>query len=59
MTFLLSLNQIEQTTRKAARGAGLAWGLADETGRAVRWLHAHGLPGVAALADWLESIGGA
>ncbi|MGR3983857.1 MAG: DUF3726 domain-containing protein [Gammaproteobacteria bacterium] len=54
-----SLNQIEQTARKAARGAGLAWGLADETGRALRWLHAHGFHGAAALADWLESMDGA
>ncbi|CAJ2376543.1 MAG: conserved hypothetical protein [Arenicellales bacterium IbO2] len=51
---ICSLNQIEQSARKAARGAGFAWGLADETGRAVRWLHANGFRGAAALADWLD-----
>lgn len=50
---IVSLNQIEQTARKAARGGGLAWGLADEAGKAVRWLHIYGLNGAAALADWL------
>ncbi len=50
----VSLNQIEQTARKAARGGGLPWGLADEAGKAVRWLHTYGLNGAAALARWLE-----
>lgn len=55
----VSLNQIEQIARKAARGAGYAWGLADEAGRAVRWLHAYRLNGAAALAAHLDGIGGA
>ncbi len=50
----VSLNQIDQTSRKAARGAGLPWGLADDVGRAVRWLHTYGLNGAPALADWLD-----
>ncbi|MDD9884917.1 MAG: DUF3726 domain-containing protein [Gammaproteobacteria bacterium] len=54
----VSLNQIEQTARKAARGAGLAWGLADEVGRAMRWLHAYGLNGAALLAAHLDGDGG-
>jgi len=49
-----SLNQIDQTSRKAARGAGLPWGLADEVGKAVRWLHIHRLNGAPALAAWLD-----
>ena len=54
----VSLNQIEQTARKAARGAGLAWGLADEVGRAMRWLHTYGLNGAALLAAHLDGDGG-
>lgn len=54
----VSLNQIEQTARKAARGAGLAWGLADEVGRAMRWLHTYGLNGAALLAAHLDGVGG-
>ncbi len=51
---ICSLNQIEQTVRKAVRGAGLPWGLADDAGKAVRWLHTHGINGVTALAGLLE-----
>ncbi len=49
-----SLNEIEQTCRKAARGSGLPWGVADDTGRAVRWLHAFQLDGVSSLIALLE-----
>ena len=52
MTF--SLNQIDQVSRKAARGAGLPWGLADEVGKALRWLHIYGLNGASALAELLD-----
>ncbi len=50
----VSLNEIDAMARKAARGAGYAWGLAEEAGRAVRWLEARGLPGLAALLRHLE-----
>ncbi len=49
-----SLNEIEQTCRKAARGSGLPWGVADDTGRAIRWLHAFQLDGVSSLVALLE-----
>lgn len=45
-----SLNEIEATAKRAARGAGLSWGLAEEAGRATRWLCAQRLDGCAALA---------
>ena len=48
-----SLNEIETLSRKAARGAGLSWGLAEEPGKAARWLAAAGLPGPQVLADLL------
>ena len=51
-----SLNEIEQTCRKAARGSGLPWGVADETGRAIRWLQAFQLDGVSSLVALLESV---
>ena len=51
MTF--SLNEIETMGKRAARGAGLPWGLAEEAGKAARWLTARGLPGPEELADIL------
>ena len=53
-----SLNEIEALSRKAARGAGYSWGLAEEAGRAVRWLGARGLPGADALVNQLHTIDG-
>ena len=51
----LSLNQVENTARKAVRGAGLPWCLAEDAGRAVRWLEVMGLPGM----SWLVLVLGA
>lgn len=48
-----SLNEIESLSKRAARGAGLSWGMSEEAGRAVRWLASHGLPGVDLMADVL------
>lgn len=53
-----SLNEIEALSRKASRGAGYPWGLAEEAGRAVRWLEARGLPGAEALARHLREVDG-
>ena len=53
MTF--SLNEIEVMGKRAARGAGLDWGIAEEAGKAARWLTAHGLPGPELLAELLTS----
>ena len=52
-----SLNEIQTMVLKAARGAGLPWGLAEEAASAARWLAARDLPGLASLAALLERIG--
>lgn len=57
MTF--SLNEVEATAKKATRGAGYPWGLAEEAGKAVRWLCAHGVDGCGALAEALGKFDGA
>ena len=48
-----SLNEVEAMGKRAARGAGLPWGLAEEAGKAARWLTARGYPGAEQLADIL------
>lgn len=50
----LSLPETEALCLKAARGAGLPWGLAEEAGTAAAWLAERGLPGAALVLDWLE-----
>ncbi len=54
----LSLNEIEATAKKAARGAGYPWGLAEEAGKATRWLCSRELDGCAALAALLNRMDG-
>jgi len=55
---VLSLNEVQVTAKKAARGAGYPWGLAEEAGYAVRWLCSQGLDGCAALANLLTRFDG-
>lgn len=49
-----SLNEIESLCKKAARGAGMSWGLAEEAGKAAKWLSAHGLDGPQVIAGQLR-----
>jgi len=56
MTF--ALNEIEVMGKRAARGAGLPWGLAEEAGKATRWLAGHDLPGPEMLLDILDQNDG-
>jgi hypothetical protein len=41
---IVSLNEVETTILKAARGAGMTWGLAEEAAQAARWLAARRIP---------------
>ncbi|NVO56746.1 DUF3726 domain-containing protein [Rhodobacteraceae bacterium B1Z28] len=50
----LSLNEIEAIAKRAARGAGYEWGVAEEAGKATRWLCAQGLDGATELARLLQ-----
>jgi len=49
-----SLGETGALALKAARGAGMAWGLAEEASEAVVWLQARGLPGASALCRYLR-----
>ena len=48
-----SLNEIEAMSKRAARGAGLSWGLSEEAAKGTRWLCAFGFHGTDMLADLL------
>ncbi|MCK0196244.1 DUF3726 domain-containing protein [Ancylobacter sp. 6x-1] len=50
----LSLNEVELQAAKAARGAGLSWGAAEDVGRAARWLARYGLDWAPALLALLD-----
>lgn len=51
----LSRNETESLALKAARGAGLSWGLAEEAGAAAGWLAAQGLDGLPTLLALLTT----
>jgi hypothetical protein len=52
---ILSLNEIETTILKAARGAGMEWGLAEEVGQAARMLARAGVAFEAAMLHLLQA----
>ena len=54
----LTLSETESSLRKAARASGLPWGLAEEAGKAARWLAAFGLPGPETMYAHLCSLEG-
>lgn len=54
-----SLNEIESTAKKATRGAGYPWGLAEEAAKATRWLCARELDGCGILLEALQRMDGA
>jgi hypothetical protein len=59
-TMLLSYNEVQTLTRRAASGAGLPYGVAEDIGQAAVWLSARGVDAirvvVAALADDRQRI---
>ena len=50
-----SLNEVEATAKRAARGAGYSWGLAEEASKATRWLCERGVDGCVELARLLDA----
>lgn len=55
---LLSRNEVESLCFKAARGAGMSWGMAEEAGFAAGWLNERGIDGAGATAAHLTAFAG-
>ena len=51
----LAHSELRALVTKAARGAGLAWGLAEEAGWAADWLARRSLPAGDWAAIWLAT----
>ena len=58
MSYKLTLAETESYLRKAARACGLDWGIAEEAGKAARWLAAFKLPGPETLLAHLQNLAG-
>ncbi|MCQ4633624.1 DUF3726 domain-containing protein [Shinella lacus] len=52
-TILLSYNEVQSLARKAASGAGLPHGVAEEIGHAAVWLSARGVDAIRVVVDAL------
>lgn len=52
----LSHNEVEAMVKKASRGVGYEWGMAEEAAKAVRWLNTFDLKGCEAIAHLLTII---
>ena len=58
MSYYITLAEIEAYLRTAARASGLEWGLAEEAGKAARWLAAFDLPGPETMLAHLRNLAG-
>ncbi len=58
MNVYLTLAEVESYLRKSAQAVGLDWGLAEEAGKAARWLAAFGLPGPECMVSHLANLPG-
>lgn len=54
-TVTLALSELRGLITKAARGAGLSWGLAEEAGWAAEWLARRGMPATDWATIWLAA----
>lgn len=51
-----SINEVAALAKKAAKGAGYSWSMADEASFATAWLCRNGIDGASALAQHLDII---
>jgi len=49
-----TLSEIDTTSKRATRGAGFSWGIAEEVGKNMRILELYGLPGIKNLNKFLK-----
>lgn len=56
VSYRLTLAETESYLRKAARACGLDWGIAEEAGKAARWLAAFNLPGPEIMLAHLRNL---
>ena len=50
-----TLSEIDTTSKRATRGAGFSWGIAEEVGKCIRLLELFGLAGIKNLSEYFKS----
>ena len=51
---MISLSEIDTTSKRASRAAGYSWGISEEVGKNIRMLEMFGLPGIKNLNDFFK-----
>ena len=51
-----SFSEIDTTAKRATKGVGFAWGVAEEVGKNIRLLEMFGLPGLKNLNQYFKNI---
>ena len=51
-----SFSEIDTTAKRATKGAGFSWGVAEEVGKNIRLLEMFGLPGLKNLNQYFKKI---
>ena len=52
---MISLSEIETTSKRATRAAGFSWGVAEEVGKSIRLMELFGLAGIKNLNEYYKS----
>ena len=52
---MISLSEIDTTTKRATKAMGFSWGVAEEVGKNMRLLELYGLPGVKNLNEYFKN----
>ena len=52
---MISLSEIETTSKRSARAAGFSWGVSEEVGKCIRLLELFGLPGIKNLNSYFNN----
>ena len=50
-----SLSEIETTAKRASRGAGYSWGIAEEVGKSIRLSELFGFPAIKHLNQYYQN----
>ena len=51
-----SLSEIETTAKRASRGAGYSWGIAEEVGKSIRLFELFGFPAIKHLNQYYHCL---
>ena len=52
---MISLSEIDTTTKRATKAMGFSWGVAEEVGKNMKLLELYGLPGVKNLNEYFKN----